>query len=52
LRHLRVGVIDLITKGPGRSLWGRIMQPNFASIMPQVVAVWCEEAGHQVHYVC
>jgi hypothetical protein len=28
------------------------MQPNFASIMPQAVAVWCEEAGHAVTYVC
>jgi hypothetical protein len=28
------------------------MQPNFASIMPQVVSVWCEEAGHDVTFVC
>jgi hypothetical protein len=28
------------------------MQPNFASIMPQVVGVWCEEAGHDVTFVC
>jgi hypothetical protein len=28
------------------------MQPNFASIMPQAVAAWCEEAGHDVRFVC
>jgi hypothetical protein len=27
------------------------MLPNFASIMPQAVAVWAEELGCQVHYV-
>ena len=52
MRRLRVGVLDLMTQGPTRSLWGRLMQPNFASIMPQVVAVWCEEAGHDVRFVC
>lgn len=52
MRRLRVSVLDLVTKGPTRALWSRMMQPNFASIMPQVVAVWCEQAGHQVTYVC
>ena len=28
------------------------MNANLASIMPQVVAVWCEELGHEVRYVC
>jgi hypothetical protein len=28
------------------------MNANFASIMPQVVAVWCEEQGHDVTLVC
>jgi len=28
------------------------MNANFASIMPQVLAVWCEEEGHDVSYVC
>lgn len=41
-----------MTKGPNRGFWGRLMQPNFASIMPQVVAVWCEQAGHDVCFVC
>lgn len=28
------------------------MNANFAGVMPQVVAVWCEQAGHDVTYVC
>lgn len=53
MRHkLHVGIIDLVTKGPTRALWARVMNANFASIMPQVLAVWCEEEGHDVSYVC
>jgi len=52
VRRLRIGILDLVTNGPARSLWSRVMQPNFASIMPQVIGVWCEEAGHHVTYVC
>lgn len=28
------------------------MNPNLASIMPQIVAVWCEQAGHDVRFLC
>lgn len=28
------------------------MHANLASIMPQALAVWCEEAGHDVTFVC
>jgi hypothetical protein len=28
------------------------MQPNLASIMPQAIGVWCEQAGHDVRFVC
>ena len=48
----KVGILDLVTKNSRRSLYGRIMNANLASIMPQVLAVWCEEAGHDVRYVC
>jgi hypothetical protein len=51
-RRRRLGIVDLVTKNTRRSLYGRIMNANFASIMPQALAVWCEEAGHEVHYVC
>jgi hypothetical protein len=48
----RVGILDLATKNPRNALYGRLMNANLASIMPQVLAVWCEEAGHEVHYAC
>jgi hypothetical protein len=51
-RRLRVGVIDLVTKGPTRALYARVMHANLASIMPQVVAAWCEAEGHDVTLVC
>ncbi len=52
MRRLRVSILDLVGNGPRTNLWNRVMQPNFASIMPQVVGVWCEEAGHDVTFVC
>ncbi len=52
MRTLRVGVIDLVTKGPERGLYSRIMNANLVSIMPQVVALWCEQQGHDVTFVC
>jgi hypothetical protein len=48
---LRVAVVDLIAKGPERGLFSRIMSANLASIMPQVVAAWCEQQGHRVTFV-
>ncbi len=52
MRRLHVGIIDLVTKGPTRALFARVMNANLASIMPQVVALWCEEQGHDVTFVC
>src|SRR5258707_3838093 len=52
MRTLRIGIIDLVTKGPTRALYARVMNANLASIMPQVVGVWCEAEGHQVTYIC
>ncbi len=52
MRKLRIAIVDLITKGSTRTLYGRIMHANLASIMPQVIAVWCEEHGHDVSLVC
>ena len=42
--RLRIGVIDLVTKGPTRALYARVMHANLASIMPH--------EGHQVTFVC
>ena len=47
---MRIGIIDLLGKEPPRNGYSRLMRANNTSIMPQVVAVWCEEEGHQVHY--
>ncbi len=52
MRKLRIGVIDLATKAPSRSLYARIMNANGMSIMPQVVASWSEELGHDIKFVC
>ena len=51
-RKLQVGIIDLVSKKPNKKLFARIMNANFASIMPQVLGVWCEEEGHDVTYIC
>jgi hypothetical protein len=52
MRKLRIGVIDLVTNSPTRALYARVMNANLASIMPQVISVWCEEEGHDVRLVC
>ncbi len=52
VHKLRIGVIDLVTRGPTRALYARVMNANLASIMPQVVGVWCEAEGHDVTFVC
>jgi radical SAM superfamily enzyme YgiQ (UPF0313 family) len=51
-RRRRVGILDLVTKSSRNSLYGRLMNANLASIMPQVLGVWCEEEGHRVSYTC
>jgi len=50
MRKLKIGVIDFITKSPNHSLFARVMHANFMGIMPQVIAKWCEDAGHEVQY--
>jgi radical SAM family protein len=50
MRKLRVGLLDLVTKSPNPSIYGRVMNANLASIMPQVVGVWCEQLGHEVTF--
>lgn len=52
MRRLKIGILDLVAKRPQPGLYGRIMNANLASIMPQVLGVWCENAGHEVLYVC
>ena len=52
MRRLKIGILDLVAKRPQPGLYGRLMNANLASIMPQVLGVWCERAGHEVLYVC
>lgn len=52
MQKLRITVVDLVTKGPTSRLYNRVMNANLASIMPQAIAVWCEELGHAVRYIC
>ncbi|HTO43537.1 MAG TPA: hypothetical protein VML56_05625 [Burkholderiales bacterium] len=33
MHKLRIGIIDLVTKGPTRALYARVMNANLASIM-------------------
>src|SRR5262245_54109712 len=52
MRKLRIGVLDLASRGPTRAWFGRVMNANLASIMPQVIGVWCRQEGHDVAFVC
>src|SRR5689334_5323619 len=52
MKKLRIGIIDIVSRGPTRALYARVMNPNLASIMPQVIGVWCREQGHDVSFVC
>jgi len=48
---LRIGILDLLTNRTNDAWFERhVMLPNFASIMPQCVAVWAEELGCEVFY--
>src|SRR6266481_8636468 len=52
MRKLHIGIIDIVSKGPTRAWYARVMNPNLAGIMPQVIGVWCREEGHDVAFVC
>ncbi|QXD15303.1 hypothetical protein GQ464_018210 [Rhodocaloribacter litoris] len=48
MKKLRVGVVDILGKSVSRKAFSRYMRANNASIMPQAIAVWCAEMGHDV----
>ena len=52
MRRLRIGILDLVTKAPTRSLYARVIHANLASIMPQVLGVWCERGRPRRPFVC
>lgn len=52
MRRLKVTIIDLVNNKVGRNFYARVMNANFASVMPQAIAVWCEALGCDVRYHC
>ena len=54
MKKLRVGVIEMISDSVwqnwGTRFYGARFKRHYASIMPQVVAVWCQQLGHDVTY--
>jgi hypothetical protein len=50
-KRLKIGIVDLIARQPTKSIYARIVNPNYSSITPQFVAVWAEQLGHEVHFV-
>ncbi|HUX95772.1 MAG TPA: hypothetical protein VMV47_08570 [Bacteroidales bacterium] len=50
MKRLKICIIDLIHNSPSQSLYRHVMFSNYISIMPQIIAVWCREEGHEVHY--
>jgi hypothetical protein len=52
VRKLRIGILDIVSRGPTKALYARVMNANLASIMPQAVGAWCRDDGHEVSFVC
>ncbi len=51
---MRVGIIELLTGSISQNwaehVYNSRFRKQFASIMPQAVAVWCRQLGHQTFY--
>lgn len=51
---MRVGILELLaqtrTAGLPQSIGHYLTTKQYASIMPQAIAVWCRQLGHQVFY--
>jgi len=51
---MRVGILDLLVDAPVRSPLGRLyskyFRKQFMGVMPQTLAVWCRQLGHEVFY--
>ncbi len=52
MHKICIGIIDLVSRGPTRAWFPRVMNANLASIIPQAVAAWCRQEGHEVVFVC
>lgn len=51
VKKLRIAVVDILGKSHSGRLFTRMSRANNTSIMPQAVAAWCEELGHDVSMV-
>lgn len=51
---MKVGVIELLVDSESRNwverAYGAHFKRYYCSIIPQVVAVWCRQLGHETHY--
>jgi hypothetical protein len=50
---MQIGIIDLLhdrLPDAGGYVYGAYFRKQFMGIMPQTIAVWCRQLGHQVHY--
>ena len=51
---MKIGVIELLAAGSSpnwrQTLEAFLTTKQYASIMPQAVAVWARQLGHEVHY--
>lgn len=51
---MKIGVMELLQDKPAGGwswqIYNAQISKQFVSITPQAIAVWCRQAGHQVHY--
>jgi hypothetical protein len=50
---MRVGVLDLLSTpatSPAEALYHLVFTKQYASVMPQAIAVWCRQMGHTTFY--
>jgi radical SAM superfamily enzyme YgiQ (UPF0313 family) len=50
---MRIGVLDILVDSPRTWInfaYRGVLKKQYASIMPQAVAVWCRQLGHKVAY--
>ena len=53
MRKLKIGVLEIITtpaRNVGDWLADTFQFHQYAGVMPQAIAVWCRNLGHEVHY--
>jgi len=51
---VKIGILELlldtVTLSPTDAVFGRLFRRQLYSIMPQTIAAWCRDLGHQVYY--